>query len=94
MGILKTSSNGFSINTLSLLAMVLAIGLVVDDANVVVENVHRHIEEGKGRLEAALIGARELGLPALGNDVTGVLPGVGAVHGMSPRVDGVGRGPG
>lgn len=40
---------GFSVNLLTLLAMVLAIGLVVDDAIVVVENVHRHIEEGKRR---------------------------------------------
>ena len=39
---------GFSINLLTLLAMVLAIGLVVDDAIVVVENIHRHIEEGRG----------------------------------------------
>ncbi len=51
---------GFSINLLTLLAMVLAIGLVVDDAIVVVENVHRHIEEGKHPVAAALIGAREV----------------------------------
>ena len=51
---------GFSINLLTLLAMVLAIGLVVDDAIVVVENVHRHIEEGKSPVAAALVGAREL----------------------------------
>lgn len=48
---------GFSINLLTLLALVLAIGLVVDDAIIVVENVQRHIEEGKTKLEAALIGA-------------------------------------
>ena len=48
---------GFSINLLTLLAMVIAIGLVVDDAIVVVENVHRHIEDGRQPLEAALIGA-------------------------------------
>ena len=40
---------GFTINTLTLLAMVLAIGLVVDDAIVVLENIHRHIEDGMGR---------------------------------------------
>ncbi|MEX7639740.1 MexW/MexI family multidrug efflux RND transporter permease subunit [Serratia marcescens] len=51
---------GFSVNLLTLLAMVLAIGLVVDDAIVVVENVHRHIEEGKTPLAAAMIGAREV----------------------------------
>src|SRR3546814_9326755 len=52
---------GFSINTLTLLSMVLAIGLVVDDAIVVLENIFRHIEEGKTRLEAAFLGAKEIG---------------------------------
>ena len=61
---------GFSINLLTLLAMVLAIGLVVDDAIVVVENVHRHIAEGKPRFEAALAGARELWLPILAMTTT------------------------
>lgn len=61
---------GFSINLLTLLAMVLAIGLVVDDAIVVVENVHRHIEQGQSRLQAALSGARELGLPILAMTTT------------------------
>jgi multidrug efflux pump len=61
---------GFSINLLTLLAMVLAIGLVVDDAIVVVENVHRHIEMGKPRLQAALDGARELGLPIIAMTTT------------------------
>ncbi len=51
---------GFSINLLTLLAMVLAIGLVVDDAIVVVENIHRHIEEGLSPMDAAFKGAREL----------------------------------
>ena len=51
---------GFRINLLTLLAMVLAIGLVVDDAIVVVENIHRHIEEGMTPVEAALSGAREI----------------------------------
>ena len=45
---------GFSLNLLTLLAMVLAIGLVVDDAIVVVENIHRHIEEGMTPVQAAL----------------------------------------
>ena len=50
------SAMGFSINTMTLLAMVLAIGMVVDDAIVVVENVHRHIEKGQTPLQAALDG--------------------------------------
>src|SRR5207244_13323029 len=54
---------GFSLNLLTLLAMVLAIGLVVDDAIVVLENVYRHIEEGKSAPQAALIGAREIAGP-------------------------------
>ena len=61
---------GFSINLLTLLAMVLAIGLVVDDAIVVVENVHRHIEMGKPRLQAATDAARELGLPIVAMTTT------------------------
>ena len=52
---------GFSINTLTLLALVLAIGLVVDDAIVVLENIFRHIEAGMPRREAAFKGAREIG---------------------------------
>ena len=56
---------GFSINLLTLLALVLAIGLVVDDAIIVVENVSRHLEEGATPLEAALQGARELGGPII-----------------------------
>ncbi len=61
---------GFSINLLTMLAMVLAIGLVVDDAIVVVENIHRHIEQGQPRLQAALIGARELSLPVIAMTTT------------------------
>ena len=51
---------GFTINTLTLLAMVLAIGLVVDDAIVVLENIFRHIEEGVPRVQAAIQGSREI----------------------------------
>jgi multidrug efflux pump len=54
---------GFSINLLSLLAMVLAIGLVVDDAIIVVENVHRHIKEGASPFDASLRAAQELAGP-------------------------------
>lgn len=56
---------GFSINLLTLLALVLGIGLVVDDAIIVVENVNRHLEEGKTPTEAALIAARELLSPII-----------------------------
>lgn len=56
---------GYSINLLTLLALVLAIGLVVDDAIIVVENVDRHMKEGKSPLEASLVAARELGGPIL-----------------------------
>ncbi len=61
---------GYSINLLTLLAMVLAIGLVVDDAIIVVENVQRHIEEGMSRFDAAIQGARELALPVIAMTVT------------------------
>jgi multidrug efflux pump len=61
---------GFTINLLTLLAVVLAVGLVVDDAIVVVENVERHIRQGKTRLEAALVGARELVGPIISMTIT------------------------
>jgi multidrug efflux pump len=61
---------GFSLNLLTLLAMVLAIGLVVDDAIVVVENVYRHIEEGDQPVQAALKGAREIVGPVIAMTIT------------------------
>ncbi len=61
---------GFSLNLLTLLAIVLSVGLVVDDAIVVVENVERHIREGKGRIDAALLGARELFAPVISMTIT------------------------
>ena len=61
---------GFSINLLTLLAMVLAIGLVVDDAIVVAENIHRHIEQGESPMQAAFIGARQLTLPIIAMTTT------------------------
>ncbi|HUZ74581.1 MAG TPA: efflux RND transporter permease subunit [Stellaceae bacterium] len=61
---------GFSLNLLTLLAMVLAIGLVVDDAIVVVENVYRHIEQGRTPVQAALIGAREIVGPIIAMTIT------------------------
>jgi len=60
----------FSFNTLTLLAMVLAIGLVVDDAIVVVENIVRHIENGESALNATLIGAREIAGPVIAMTLT------------------------
>ena len=56
---------GFSINLLTLLALVLGIGLVVDDAIIVVENVNRHLEEGMAPMPAAIAAARELGGPII-----------------------------
>jgi multidrug efflux pump len=56
---------GYSFNLLTLLAMVLAIGLVVDDAIVVVENIYRHIEEGLTPFEASIKGAREIAIPII-----------------------------
>ncbi len=61
---------GFSINLLTLLAMVLAIGLVVDDAIVVVENIHRHLEEGKPPVQASIQGAREIVGPVISMTIT------------------------
>jgi len=63
-------SLGFSFNLLTLLAMVLAIGLVVDDAIVVVENIHRHLEEGKTPVQASLEGAREIVGPIISMTIT------------------------
>jgi len=76
---------GYSINLLTLLAMVLAIGLVVDDAIVVVENIHRHIEEGKTPLNAALEGAREIAMPVVSMTVTlaAVYAPIGFLQGLT-----------
>ena len=56
---------GYSLNMLSLMALTVATGFVVDDAIVVVENIERHIEAGMGAIEAALLGAREVGFTVL-----------------------------
>ncbi len=61
---------GFSINLLTLLAMVLAIGMVVDDAIIVLENIHRHIENGMSPGDAAIKGARELVGPVIAMTIT------------------------
>ncbi|MGT0149521.1 efflux RND transporter permease subunit [Vibrio metschnikovii] len=76
---------GFSINLLTLLAMVLAIRVVVDDAIIMLENIHRHIEEGKSRIDAAIQGARELAWPIITMSTTLVavfLP-IGFVGGLT-----------
>ncbi|RWU22261.1 multidrug efflux protein [Pseudomonas alkylphenolica] len=76
---------GYSLNLLTLLAMVLAIGLVVDDAIVVVENIHRHIEEGKTPYEAALEGAREIAMPVVSMTITlaAVYAPIGFLQGLT-----------
>jgi len=61
---------GFSINTLTLLALVLAIGLVVDDAIVMLENIYRHVEEGMAPLAAAFRGAKEIGFAVVAMTLT------------------------
>ncbi|HET8623440.1 MAG TPA: efflux RND transporter permease subunit, partial [Gemmatimonadales bacterium] len=61
---------GFSLNLLTILAIVLSVGLVVDDAIVVVENVERHVREGMSRIQAAIKGARELVGPIIAMTIT------------------------
>lgn len=61
---------GFSLNLLTILAVVLSVGLVVDDAIVVVENVARHMREGKGRFESALVSSRQLLVPVIAMTLT------------------------
>ncbi|HET9515666.1 MAG TPA: efflux RND transporter permease subunit [Gemmatimonadales bacterium] len=61
---------GFSLNLLTILAIVLSVGLVVDDAIVVVENIERHVQEGRNRIDAALLGARELIGPIIAMTIT------------------------
>ncbi len=61
---------GFSLNLLTLLAIVLSVGLVVDDAIVMVENIERHLREGRSKREAALLGARELVGPVIAMTIT------------------------
>ena len=76
---------GFSINLLTLLAMVLAIGLVVDDAIVVTENIHRHIRQGLAAQQAALIGAREIASPVIAMTITlaAVYLPIGLMNGLT-----------
>ncbi|WP_296250484.1 multidrug efflux RND transporter permease subunit [Pseudomonas sp. UBA4194] len=76
---------GYSLNLLTLLAMVLAIGLVVDDAIVVVENIHRHLEEGRSPVDAALQGAREIAMPVVSMTITlaAVYAPIGFLQGLT-----------
>ena len=76
---------GYSINLLTLLALVLGIGLVVDDAIVVVENIHRHIEEGMTPFDAAIRGAHEIALPVVAMTITlaAVYAPIGFVSGVT-----------
>ncbi len=69
-GIFLMQVFGFTLNLLTLLAIVLSVGLVVDDAIVIVENVERHVREGKSPLQAALMGARELVSPVIAMTIT------------------------
>ncbi|MEB0042044.1 MULTISPECIES: efflux RND transporter permease subunit [unclassified Pseudomonas] len=62
--------NGFSLNNLSLMALILATGLVVDDAIVVLENISRHIDKGVPPMEAAYLGAKEVGFTLLSMNVS------------------------
>jgi len=69
-GVFLMQSLGFSLNLLTLLAVVLSVGLVVDDAIVVVENVERHVRGGKTPIDAAILGARELIGPIIAMTIT------------------------
>ena len=75
---------GFSINIITLLAIVLSIGLVVDDAIVVLENIHRHMENGLSRLDAAIKGSQEIATPVIAMTLTlaAVYAPIGLIKGV------------
>ncbi len=79
---------GFSINTLTLLALVLAIGLVVDDAIVMLENIYRHVEAGMSPVKAALVGSREISFAVIAMTVTlaAVYAPIGFMTGLTGRL--------
>jgi multidrug efflux pump len=79
---------GFTLNTLTLLAMVLAIGLVVDDAIVVLENIHRHIEQGMSPMRAAFVGSREIAFAVIAMTLTlaAVYAPIGFMQGTSGKL--------
>lgn len=76
---------GFSINLLTLLAMVLAIGIVVDDAIIMLENIQRHLEEGMSRMDASLLGARQLAGPiiVMSTTLVAVFVPIGFIGGLT-----------
>jgi multidrug efflux pump len=79
---------GFTVNTLTLLALVLAIGLVVDDAIVMLENIHRHVEAGQPPTQAALVGSREIGFAVVAMTLTlaAVYAPIGFMTGSTGRL--------
>ena len=79
---------GFSINTLTLLALVLAIGLVVDDAIVMLENIYRHVENGMPPVKAALVGSREISFAVIAMTITlaAVYAPIGFMTGITGRL--------
>ena len=79
---------GFTINTLTLLALVLAIGLVVDDAIVMLENIYRHVEEGMTPVKAALLGSREISFAIIAMTITlaAVYAPIGFMTGITGRL--------
>ena len=81
-------SLGFTINIITLLALVLAIGLVVDDAIVVLENIYRHLEEGLNTFKAALIGSKEITFAVIAMTLTlaAVYAPIGLVHGRTSTI--------
>ncbi len=78
-------ATGFTINLLTLLAVILAIGLVVDDAIIMVENIHRHIDEGLTPIKAAMLGARELASPiiVMSTSLAAVFAPIGFMGGLT-----------
>ncbi|ODR97879.1 multidrug transporter AcrB [Methyloceanibacter methanicus] len=81
-------ASGFSINTLTLLALVLAIGLVVDDAIVMLENIYRHVENGMPPVKAALLGSREISFAIIAMTITlaAVYAPIGFMTGLTGRL--------
>lgn len=81
---------GYTINVITLLAIVLSIGLIVDDAIVMLENIYRHIEQGKSRLEAANIGSSEITFAVVAMTLTlaAVYAPIGLIHGKAAHIFG------
>ena len=79
---------GYSINLLTLLALVLGIGLVVDDAIIVVENVNRHLEDGMGPVPASIAAARELGGPIIAMTIVLAAVAILPIHGFQSGLTG------